>query len=264
MPKLLAGTAAVMKREGGGWNTTVPTSTRRTISSCETLVVDLDVVVAGVVALGVEVHVHVDPLAEQAARADVHLVVEARGLEAAATAGIRVERQRRGTPFLANAVGPDLESGLAVQGQVGVLRGEPEDVLSGRLPFLLAGERQIGDPVEISESEARAARSARSAATVGGDHAVERRQPEAGRQTRATHPGGSERGWLLESERGLLEADPEPERRRIRLRAEHPRQPDQAAQGDQETCHSRGSRRGLRMMDHANIMPGTTPYNRMS
>ena len=33
-PKLLAGTAAVMKREAGGWKTTVPTSTRRTISSC--------------------------------------------------------------------------------------------------------------------------------------------------------------------------------------------------------------------------------------
>ena len=121
-PKLLAGTAAVMKREGGGWKTTVPTSIRRTISSCEPLVVDLDVVVAGVVPLGVEVHVDVDPLAQQPGGSDVDLVVQAGGLEAAPAAGVGIQRERRAAVLLAESVGPDLEPGLAVEGQVGILR----------------------------------------------------------------------------------------------------------------------------------------------
>jgi hypothetical protein len=45
----------------------------------------------------------------------------------------------------------------------------------------------------------------------------------------------------------MLEAEPETEVTGIRLGTEHPGQPQEAAQGDQETCHSRGSRHGLRI-----------------
>jgi len=123
--------------------------------------------------------------------------------------------------------------------------------------------REIRDRVEIPEPEPE-----RAVGPVGrerGAHrAVERREPGRRDDPRPAQPGSPERGRLLERERGVVEAEPEPGRRRIRLRTEHPRQPGEAAQGDQETCHSRGSRRGLSMRAGPNIMSRTTPYNRKS
>ena len=96
------------------------------------------------------------------------------------------------------------------------------------------------------------------------ERAVERRAPGGRHEPGGTQPGRPKRGWLLEFEGGLLEAEPQAEAGGVRLGVQHPGQPEKAAQGDQEACHSRGSRRSLRMRDRPNIMRGTNPYNHMS
>ena len=92
----------------------------------QSLVVDLNVVVGAEIALGVVVHVDVDPPADGAAGADVHLVVEPRRLEAAAAAGVRVQQQRRTAALVSQPVGPKLQSDLAVESEVGILRRQPQ------------------------------------------------------------------------------------------------------------------------------------------
>ena len=111
--------------------------------------------------------------------------------------------------------------------------------------------------VASRRASGRSARSAASAAVTVLSNAASR---AAGREPRRPHPGGPEHGGLLKRERGLAEA--EPERRGPSVSAcaaEHPGQPSKAAQGDQEACHSRGSRRGLRKMDQRNIIDAEQP-----
>ncbi len=194
-----------------------------------------------------------DPLAQEAARADVDLVVQTGCLEGSAAAGVGIEREGRGAALLPHTVGPDLEPRLTVEGEVSVLGGETQQVPAPRLGLTQALGQEVGDPVEIPEPERE-----RAVGPVGrerGAHgAVERREADRRDEPRPAHPRSAERGWLLERERRVFEAEPEPGLSRIRLRTEDPRQPDEAAQGDQETSHSRGSRRGLSMRAGPNIM----------
>ena len=88
--------------------------------------------------------------------------------------------------LLPEPVGPDLEPGLAVEAQVGVLGGEPEHVApAAAAPGLLVlGERQVGDAVERlrSRSAERRGRLA-SAASVGARPALSKaRQPDGRRR----------------------------------------------------------------------------------
>ena len=57
----------------------------------QSLVVNLNVVIGGEVSLGIVVDIDMHPAADGATGAQVHLIIEARGLEAATAAGIRVE-----------------------------------------------------------------------------------------------------------------------------------------------------------------------------
>jgi hypothetical protein len=55
------------------------------------LVIDLNIIVTVKVPLRIEVHIDMHPSAYGASGTEVHLIVEARSLEAATTAGIRIE-----------------------------------------------------------------------------------------------------------------------------------------------------------------------------
>ena len=179
-----------MKRERGGWKTDRADLHPPDDLVLQPLVVDLDVVVAGVVALGVEVHVDVDPLAEQAARPDGHLVVEARGLEAAPTAGVRVQRQRRACSVPSRDRSVRISSrAWPSEGQVGVLRrGARATFFRRRLRLLLgrrAADRRSRRDFGAAKRELRDRHGRRpaSAATTLSNAA----SAEAGRQTRR-HP----------------------------------------------------------------------------
>jgi hypothetical protein len=97
----------------------------------EPLVVDLNVVVGGEVPLGIVVDGQMDPPSDDAAGPYVHLVVEPGSLESAPAAGVGVEQQGGTTALVAKPIGPELESHLAVERQVGILLREPEKSLSG-------------------------------------------------------------------------------------------------------------------------------------
>ena len=74
------------------------------------------------VPLGVEVHVDVDPLADRMPlERMLDLVVEAGRPELAAAPGLGVDPKGGAAALLRDPVGADLEPGLAVQGQVGIL-----------------------------------------------------------------------------------------------------------------------------------------------
>ena len=229
----------------------------------ETLVVDLDVVVARVLPLGVEVHVHVDPLAQQPRGPDVHLVIERRGLETAATARGRIERKRRAALLLPGAVGSDLETGRPVQLQIRVLGRHPEQRLA--LHPLLFAQLDFGNGDAVKQGEPLG--HGPVGAVPGhrrGDGAVERRDIRCGRESRRPHPGSPERGRLLQRERRLVESEVNPRSRRVRLCGENPGQRENAAQGDQVPYHSIGSGRSWVKVDRTNIVVTTNAYNRLS
>ena len=205
-PKLLAGTAAVMKRDGGGWNMTVPTSIRRTISSSQSLVVDLDVVVGGEVALGVVVHVDVDPLPQQAARPEVDLVVEARRLEAAPAAGVGVEGQGRGAALVPHAgrSGSPAGPGRRASGRR-TWSERPSRSPARRGAPRRASLRSRAAAVEVSSRSATRRLSRGRTASAARDGAVARRDAERRRRRRgAAQPGGAERGRAAGASNGGL------------------------------------------------------------
>jgi len=70
--EVVAGTAAVMNRDGGAWNVTLPASTRRRISSSRPSYQTWRLLLASKLALAVEVDVDVQPLPHHAAGADRH------------------------------------------------------------------------------------------------------------------------------------------------------------------------------------------------
>ena len=115
----------------------------------------------------VEVHVDVDPLAEQTGRADAELVVEARRLEARPAAGVGIEKQHWAAALLAGPVGPDLQTGLAVDGEVRIFRGKPENIprRAGASPGVL-GQLSEGMPVEQEPSPTDSGRRAPAASAA--------------------------------------------------------------------------------------------------
>ena len=92
----------------------------------ESLIVDLNVVVGGEIALGVVVDVDVYPLPDGAAGSNVYLIVESGWLEAAAAAGVGVLQDGRAAALVSKPVGAKFQSDLAVEGQVGILRREAQ------------------------------------------------------------------------------------------------------------------------------------------
>jgi len=196
----------------------------------QSLVVDLDVVVGREVPLGIQVHVDVDPAPEETTALEVELIVQARRLEPAPATGVGIERERGRTALFPDPGGPDLEPGLTVDREVGVFRREAEDAVASPGGFgAVEGLGRIRDghdrlAVERPEPESPCPLGARDRQRIG-ERAVEHRGARRRRQAGGTQPGGTERGRLLECEGGLLEAEPETQVGRVRLRAEYPRQP---------------------------------------
>ena len=85
--------------------------------------------------------------------------------------------------LLPEPVGPDLEPGLAIDGEVGILGGESEQVPPAGLLFPELLRRLLGDAVDGLQPEREQA-----VGPVGGEHradrAVERRHPRGRREPR--------------------------------------------------------------------------------
>ena len=198
-----------MNRERAGWKVTVPTSTRLEDLVLEALVVHLEVVVGAEVAVVVEIDVEVNAAAEQAGGTEIDVVVEPRGLEAAAAAGVGIEKLDRAAALVPHPVGSELEADLAIDPEIGVLPGEAQRSPPRRFGRLLSGarldrlavehEHPLG-PVPVGPSRVERGADER----VPGGGANSRRHPGA------SQPGRRERaGWLKTSQGRIeLEADP--------------------------------------------------------
>ncbi len=209
----------------------------------QSLVVDLDVIVGGVVALGVQIHVDMDSLAEQSRRSEAHLVVQARRLETAATARIGIEQQHRTAALLPGPIGANLETSLAVEAQIRILRGQPKYIPARRGGPFLGGDLFLdGKAVQGPEPESEI-----PLGPFGSQHhrdrAVVRRGSKSRRPARRAEPGRPESGRLAQREPRLAELDSERRGRGIGLCAEYPGKKQDATQGNLEADHSRSSRR---------------------
>ena len=154
------------------------------------LVVELDVVAGGEVALGVVVHVHVQPPADQAAGADREVGVESGRLEAAAAAGVEVQKLGRGAAQVLEPLGADLESGHCRR-----CRGRRT---AGRGPGPRAAPRRAYPPCPArgARRSAEAARrwpAAARAESSAGPTALSQAAPtSAGGQARPAGPGAAQ------------------------------------------------------------------------
>ena len=150
-----------------------------------------------------------------------------------------------------------------VQTQVGILRGQTQRIPSPDLvPLARLGGRSERRAVERGQPQARGALRARGGERVRED-AVEGGGAEPGRAPRSPHPGGAKNRWLLQRERRLGKAEVEPRAGGVHLRGDDLGQPEKAAQGDQDACHSMRIDARLGTLDGTNIVPGTastTPY----
>jgi hypothetical protein len=103
----------------------------------ESLVIDLNVVVGGEVPLRVVINSKMDSLADNPPAPHVDLVVQSRRLEPTPAAGVRVQKQGWTAALVPKPVGTQLQSYLAIHGQVGILLGQPENAPVGlRRPVL--------------------------------------------------------------------------------------------------------------------------------
>ena len=223
----------------------------------QAFVVDLDVVVGGEVAVGVVVDVDVHPLADGAAGADADLVLEPGGPDAAAAAGVGDVGVGGGAALVVHPLGADVEPGLAVEGQVGILLESPEDPVRGcsRRRGVLRG--LLGHAVDHPLPDGRGAGQP-GRVEGGGDGAVVAGHP--GR--RGPEPGRAQRGRL--GQPGDRDAEPERQaRQRIDpLRGERGGGDEQEErEGRGKANHARQSRNpACRWKGGGNIMDVRTPY----
>jgi hypothetical protein len=215
----------------------------------QTLIVDLNVVVGGEVALGVVVDGQVHSLADDAAGPDVYLVIQPGWLEPPSTTGVGVEQQRWATALIAEPVGTDFESDLAVHGQVGILLGESEGT-SARFRRLLSGlglQRAQGFSIERQKAPPQSAFLSDRIEDSG--HAtVPGKSAKQGRKPVCPKPGSSEDLRLLQDQWWSREGQPNTEGNgvslsRIGLASQDPRKRDEAEQGDEKARHSSGTQR---------------------
>jgi hypothetical protein len=199
----------------------------------QSFVVNLNVVIGAEVALGVIVDVEVDPAPYGPPGSQVHLVVEPRWLEAAATPGVGVEQQGRATALVAEAVGTQLQSDLAVESKVGILRGESQDAAAFPRSLSALGAWLLHcQPVQGKVAQCR------GTFHPGGvehctDRAVPCQAPQGGRQPGGSQPRGAQCRWFLQGKRRDRKGSPKADSGRIRptrnsLAGQNPRKRDKA------------------------------------
>jgi hypothetical protein len=187
-------------------------------------------------------------LPDEAARSDVDLVVEPGGLEPTPAPGIGIEQQGWAAPLVAQPVGAELQSDLAVDGHVGILLGEPQksatglgnrSILGKLLGYRLAIERQSLLPGRTPTSGGVEHR---------GDRTVPGEAPQRGWSPGRPQPGRAQcRGlaqpetWRREGESGAKSAGVGPSR--IGLAGQDPREREKADYGDESARQSREPQR---------------------
>jgi len=174
----------------------------------------------------------VNSASDDSTRPQIYLIVQPGGLEPAPTARIGVDQQGRTAALVAQPVAPYLQPHLAVEGQVGILPGEPQHPARGgenRLVRLFLLKRLA---VEGQVAECHGPLLARGVER-GGDGTVPGHAAQGRGSPGCPPPWGSEDGWLRQAGEQLGEAQAGAKRAgvgssRVSLAGQDPRKRDEA------------------------------------